>query len=146
MGKAYLGAAFTYGIGPGYILGGEGSRFKHVGIGWDVYVSSFTAETDAPLHPSYKYELLGFLGSAVYHFTPKQRFDPFAKAGIGYFIWNTKDVQDAKYTSGFVLNGQVGFRLFLSTKLAFKTSVGYPHYYVNVGFDYEFFDSGERGD
>jgi hypothetical protein len=55
-------------------------------------------------------------------------------------------VQDAKYTSGFVLNGQVGFRLFLSTKLALKTSVGYPYYYATVGFDYEFLDSGERGD
>jgi hypothetical protein len=82
-GKAYLGAAFTYGIGPGYILGGEGSRFKHVGIAWDVYVSSFTAETNAPSHPDYKYDLLGFMGSGVYHFTSKEAFDPFAKVGIG---------------------------------------------------------------
>ncbi len=149
-GKIYLGPTVGYGFGGiGFGLGGEYAIDKNFGVGLEFAYTGFSE--DAGFLKA-NYTLIGALAGASYHFSPKKKFDPFVKVGLGYLNWDVSftDAQGntvdpfagfgAAYASGMGITGQVGARYHLSSSTSIRAALGYP-FLFSAGFDFAFGDA-----
>lgn len=147
-GKIYVGPSVGYGWGLGFGAQGEYGVADKIGVGGDISYTSFTEKYSGWGYTyQWKYTLIGFLVSGVYHFMPGKNFDPYVKAGLGFFNWDAEysdsfgnsssSLYTAGYSSGVGYGGQVGFRYFFSPTVAGRAAVGWPFYFA-AGVDFKF--------
>jgi hypothetical protein len=148
-GKTTLGPTIGYGWDLGFGAQGEYGVTDKIGLGGDFAYTSFTDKFGWGYGAWYewKYTLIGILAAGSYHFTPGKAFDPFVKAGLGFFHWSasykdsygysSSSVWTAGYTSGMGFTGQIGARYFFSPSVAGRASIGWP-FYFGVGIDFKF--------
>ncbi|MDZ4745485.1 MAG: outer membrane beta-barrel protein [bacterium] len=136
------------GTSIGFGLAGEYAIDDGWGAALDLGYSNFSIESPGVTGGSFpvtKYTFISALASATYHFSPNKKFDPWVKAGLGYFNWNVTFEQDGKeidpfaglaaaYTSGFGFGAQVGMRYHFSDGFAGRAALGYP-FIFSVGLD-----------
>lgn len=80
-----------------------------------------------------------------YHFSPGEKFDPFAGLTLGYNIvsdsWKNKDgssgtTPNLGTVGGLVYSGQIGFNYWFKPNLAAQVRVGYfPYFGVGVTYN-----------
>ncbi len=147
-GKITLGPTIGYGWGLGFGAQGEYGVTKNIGVGGDIAYISFTDKFNGYYSwHEWKYTLIGVLAAGSYHFTPGKVFDPYVKAGLGFFHWSAtyKDSEgntfnslySAGYNSGLGVTGQIGARYFFSPTVAGRASIGWP-FYFGAGIDFKF--------
>ena len=143
-GKSYINLMAGYAWGIAFGGGYEYAISDMIGAGVDLSYSSYDAGS-FPLFNGTDYttysetlHLIGGLASVSFHFMPGQKFDPFIKAGIGYFSWSVSwspsdptgfgSALSAAQTSGVGYAGQVGFNYFMSPSFGLRLQAGYPFY------------------
>jgi hypothetical protein len=147
-GKILVGPTVGYGWGLGFGANIEYGLAEKIGLGADIAYSSFTEKYTAYYSYEWKYTLIGALAAGAYHLMPGKSFDPYLKAGLGYFKWDAKykdqfgsttvsSLYPAAYTSGIGYAGQVGARYFFSPSFAGRAAVGWP-FYFSAGLDFSF--------
>ena len=129
-GTFMLGATIGQSYDVLYGFQAEYGVAQKFGIGLD-----FSYTQDVPI--IIKYKLFGSLLTGAYHFMPQENFDPFIRAGVGYFKWSNdslpfQESQVHKAGIGGVI--QIGARYFFSDMFAGKVMLGYP-YYFEIGLD-----------
>ncbi len=146
-GKMYLGPTIGYGFGFGFGASGEYGVTENIAVGGDFSYSGFKESFGFGIGNTYewKYTLIGILASGSYHFSPGAQFDPFVKAGLGYFNWDATytDSQGstssllfgAAYNSGVAFAGQVGARYHFSEKMSGRAALGWP-FIISAGVDF----------
>ena len=134
----------TYGLSLDYALS------NYFGIGMDAAYTSWsesggsfysydTTHGYTTSNLDYAYSLIGLLANVSYHFNTGEKFDPYLKAGVGYFLinatenWNPRKPTDyssvsAAKSSGVGYGGQVGFNYFFSKSFSLSLSGGWPFY------------------
>ena len=148
-GKLYLGP--TLGLawsGFGFGVSGDYAVDKNWGVGGDIAYTSFSRSYGGGYGYSWKwkYTVIGVLAAASYHFKIENnsKFDPYLKAGLGYYNWNTTYTDpfggttqygSAAYTSGIGFSGAAGAHYFFTPKMAGRVQVGSPFYFA-VGLDF----------
>lgn len=136
----------TYGFSLDYAV----SNYFGIGIDaayttWEDNAYSFpyydTATGYTTYTMKYSYDLIGLLANTSYHFNPGEKFDPYVKAGIGYFLinsstkWSPRKPPSSYYysypsaeASGIGYGGQAGFNYFFSKAFSLSLSGGWPFY------------------
>ncbi len=148
-GKFYVGPSVGYGWGLGFGAQGEYGVTEKIGAGADFSYTSFSERyTTYGYWYEWKYTLIGILAAGAYHFMPGKQFDPYIKAGLGFFNWDAKysdqfgsvsasSLYSAAYTSGIGFAGQLGARYFFSPTMAGRAAIGWP-FYISGGLDFRF--------
>jgi hypothetical protein len=88
---------------------------------------------------SFDYSLIGLLAGFSYHFNPGEKFDPFVKAGVGYFLINSSEKWSPRKPTGYYggysaeasgigYGGQAGFNYFFTKGLSVSVTGGFPFY------------------
>jgi hypothetical protein len=148
-GQTYLGP--TIGLaysGFGIGVNGEYAIDKNWGAGGEISYTSFTDNIGAAgYNAHWKYTFVGVLAAASYHFIIQKspKFDPYLKAGLGYFHWGAsytdnqgnryQNLYGANYSSGIGIEGAVGARYFFKPSMAGRAQVGFP-FYLGLGVDF----------
>lgn len=107
----YVGLDF--GVHPDMSLGIEGS-YRHYEDHWK--------------DRDYGHSIIGISGNWNYHFnrilkiTPK--WDFYAGANLGFYIWNSPNDYEGDHTSGLGLGLQVGGRYYLTEKVGLNLEFG----------------------
>lgn len=137
-GKSYFSILGGYAWGPAVGAGYEYALSDMIGLCVDLSYSwysqsfpSYDPVTFLPTTVDIKYTLIGGLVSASFHFMPGKKFDPFIKAGVGYFSWSndaSSSSISAAQVSGVGYGGQLGFNYFLSNSMAIRLQFGWPFY------------------
>lgn len=134
----------TYGFSMDYAIS------NYFGIGLDVAYTSWDdamgmypiADTSGNYSYSsltYEYGLVGVLAGFSYHFNPGEKFDPFVKAGVGYFLINSTEKWNPRKppvyyggssaeASGVGYGGQAGFNYFFTKGFSLSITGGFPFY------------------
>ncbi len=132
----------TYGLSTDYAIS------NYFGLGLDVAYTNWNSDSysfstyDSTYHSynlKYSYNLIGLLLNLSYHFSPGEKFDPYIKAGLGYFLINSSQNWDPRKPSDFYsvptaeasgigYGGQVGFNYFFSKSFSLSLSGGWPFY------------------
>jgi outer membrane protein W len=149
-GQLLIGPSIGYGLGFGAGLNGEYAVQDNIGIGVDLAYEGFTQTgSDNTIYGynyswTWDYKLFGLLVFASYHFPTGNSFDPFIKAGFGYFNWNatysdnqgsTISLSGPGYSSGIGYTAQAGFHYYVSPYTALRLAAGYP-FYISGGIDF----------
>ncbi|MDP3683490.1 MAG: hypothetical protein Q8S01_06105 [Ignavibacteria bacterium] len=102
--------------------------------------SSTTADIVSTYKFTYTYIIVA--GQGTYHFSPGEKFDPFAGVALGYNIGSVSNDLPSNlssfYTStagGLFYSGFAGFNYWLSQNFAVQARVGYFPY-VGAGITY----------
>jgi hypothetical protein len=148
-GMTYIGP--TVGLafgGAGIGINGERAIDKNWAAGGEISYSGFTDNfSSAGYTAKWKYTFIGFLAFGAYHFQIKDKpqYDPYLKAGLGYFHWSAKysdsdgntyeNLYSAGYSSGIGFTGAAGGRYFFKPSMALRAQVGYP-FYIGIGLDF----------
>ncbi len=149
----WVGPTLGYGFGNiGYGANGEYGLTDNIGLGAELGLTSFSEDFGGMLgnKTSFEYSLLGILVAGSYHLTPGEKFDPYIKAGVGYFNWDFVYTQDGKevdlptgtssaYTSGVTPTFQIGTRYHFNQMVSARASLGYPFIFA-AGVDFAFGD------
>ena len=76
----------------------------------------------------YNHNIVGISGNANYHFNNlfriSPRWDLYAGANIGFYIWTSPDGYTGSHSSGLGLGGQIGGRYFFTNNLAVNLEFG----------------------
>ena len=106
-------AGLDFGVHPDMSLGLEVS-FRQYKEHWKDYY--------------YHHNIIGFSGNFNYHFnrilniTPK--WDFYAGANLGFYVWNSPDYYPGDHSSGLGLGGQLGGRYYLTDKVGLNLEFG----------------------
>jgi hypothetical protein len=69
----------------------------------------------------YNHNILGISGNANYHFNTlfgiSPRWDLYAGANVGFYIWNSPDGYTGSRSSGLGLGGQLGMRYYFTNAI-----------------------------
>lgn len=134
----------TYGLSLDYAV----SNLFGIGLDvayttWDDNAYSFpiqdTSGSNTYYYLKYEYSLIGLLANFSYHFNPGEKFDPFVKAGIGYFLINSTEKWSPRKptsyyggysaeASGLGYGGQAGFNYFFTKGFSVSLTGGFPFY------------------
>lgn len=146
-GNVTYGLSFEYAVSNYFGIGIDGAY-----TAWDDAAYSFSDYDTSSGYTNYTlkydYSLIGLLAGFSYHFNPGEKFDPFVKAGLGYFLinseskWSPKKPTGFTYTpkaeaSGIGYGGQAGFNYFFSKGLALSITGGFP-FYASGGITFRF--------
>lgn len=145
-GKTYLGPTIGYGWGLGFGAGGEYGVTENIAVGGEFSYTGFTNSFGGFGYTyEWKYTLIGFLAAGSYHFSPGAQFDPYVRAGLGYFNWDatytdsqgstSTSLFGAAYTSGIGFAGQVGARYHFSGQMSGRAALGWP-FIISAGVDF----------
>lgn len=101
------------------------------GINQDVTLGdelSYRSYRENQKNDSYNHSVTGVSGNLNYHFNTilsiPSRWDLYAGANLGFFIWNSPNSYNGNNHSGFGLGGQIGTRYYLSNKLGLNLEFG----------------------
>ena len=144
----WIGPSLGYAFGNiGFGAIAEYGINDNISIGLDLGYSGFREDFAGFMGKEtyFDYTLFGVLAAGSYHFSPKKKFDPYIKLGMGYFNWNFKYIDNGKevplpygasaaYTSGVGLTGQVGMRYHISNQFSLRAGLGYP-FLFSAGID-----------
>jgi hypothetical protein len=148
-GNTYIGP--TVGLafgGAGIGFNGERAIDKNWAAGGEISYSGFTDNISTIGYSAkWKYTFIGVLAFGAYHFQIKDKpqYDPYLKAGLGYFHWSAKysdsngnyyeNLYSAGYSSGIGFTGAAGGRYFFKPSMAVRAQIGYP-FYIGIGLDF----------
>lgn len=146
-GNVTYGLSFEYAVSNYFGIGIDGAFTT-----WDDLAYSFSDYDTSSGYTNYTlkydYNLIGLLAGFSYHFNPGEKFDPFVKAGFGYFLinseskWSPKKPTGFTYTpkaeaSGIGYGGQVGFNYFFTKGISLSIAGGFP-FYASCGVTFRF--------
>lgn len=109
------------------IYGGlEFGFMKDITLGGEI---SFRSYTDRFGNSDYRHSIFGFNFFGNYHFNDileiqSKKFDVYAGAGLGYYIWNSSGSYKGSGGSGIGLGLQIGGRYFFNNQLGFNLELG----------------------
>ena len=143
------GGAFI-GVGGGGLSGTGGVP---IGIEYNFYniekniqvgaMAAYSSTSEDFSVGKWKYSNIIIAAQANYHFSPGNKFDPFAGIALGYDIASSSTEYKSGYSSfsgsassgGFVWSGQVGCNYWFTPKLAGQIRLGYfPYIAAGVTF------------
>jgi len=103
--------------------------------------ASYSSTSEDFYYGKWKYTYIIIAAQANWHFTPGEKFDPFAGLSLGYNIGSSSVTYNGAYAGynfasatvgGFFLSAQAGFNYWFSEKWAAQVRVGYFPY-ASVG-------------
>lgn len=107
----YIG--LDHGIGKDFTLGAEVSYRKY-NEDWN--------------KNKYDHSVMGFSGNLNYHFNTllniSHQWDVYVGPNIGFYVWNSPNDYEGRESSGLGIGAQLGFRYFLSDKVALNLEFG----------------------
>jgi hypothetical protein len=137
-GSVTYGLSFEYSVSNYFGIGIDGAYTS-----WSDNAYTYT-EYDSLFRPTYysqkfEYSLIGLLAGFSYHFNPGEKFDPFVKAGVGYFLINSDEKWSPRKpknyyggysaeASGIGYCGQAGFNFFFTKGISVSLTGGFPFY------------------
>lgn len=76
----------------------------------------------------YNHNIVGISGNANYHFNTlfgiSPRWDLYAGANVGFYIWTSPDGYPGRHNSGLGLGGQLGMRYYLTNAIGLNVEFG----------------------
>ncbi len=76
----------------------------------------------------YDHSIMGFSGNLNYHFNSllsiPHQWDVYVGPNLGFYVWNSPNDYDGDHNSGLGIGAQLGFRYFLSDKVALNLEFG----------------------
>lgn len=76
----------------------------------------------------YDHNIMGFSGNLNYHFnsllTIPHQWDVYVGPNLGFYVWDSPSDYNGNESSGLGLGAQLGFRYFLSDKIALNLELG----------------------
>lgn len=119
-----LGVGFS-GWGIPLYVGLDHVIDRDITLGGELSYRSFRETWD---HNTYDQSITGISANLNYHFNTilsiPSRWDLYAGANIGFFIWNSPSSYNGDNQSGLGLGGQIGTRYYLSNRLALNLEFG----------------------
>ncbi|MCX6155536.1 MAG: hypothetical protein NT007_15395 [Candidatus Kapabacteria bacterium] len=135
-GTLGFGARGEYGLMDKVDVG----TFKgSIGLGAELFYSSYKYEWGGYWD---KWSYTSFLIFAAFHFQPKEAFDPYVRAGLGFAnvsytsSWTgTYGGSGYNYGSGLDYTASIGFNYRFSNSMSFRADLGYP-VLLSAGIDF----------
>lgn len=113
------------GWGVPFYLGLDYSVHKDITIGAEFSYRNYREHWNDNF---YHHDIMGFSGNGNYHFNSllhmSQKFDFYAGLNIGFYVWSSPHPYYGNHNSGLGLGGQIGFRAFLSNRVALNLEFG----------------------
>jgi hypothetical protein len=76
----------------------------------------------------YDHNIMGFSGNLNYHFNSllsiPHQWDVYVGPNLGFYVWDSPSDYNGNESSGLGLGAQLGFRYFLSDKIALNLELG----------------------
>lgn len=101
------------------------------GIGKDLTIGaelSYRSYNENWNNDKYDHSIMGFSGNLNYHLNTllsiPHQWDVYVGPNIGFYVWNSPDTYGGDHNSGLGLGAQLGFRYFLSDKIALNLELG----------------------
>lgn len=106
-------------------LGFDHSIARDITLGAEL---SYRAYNENWQNDYYNHNIIGLSGNANYHFNTifglSPRWDFYAGANIGFYIWTSPDVYTGNHSSSIGLGGQIGGRYYFSNSLGLNLEFG----------------------
>ena len=119
-----LGVGFSEYTVPFYI-GFDHCVAKDLTLGAE---ASYRAYNEHWKDDYYDHSILGFSGNLNYHFNSilrmPSRWDLYAGANIGFYVWNTPNGYRGNHSSGLGVGAQIGARYYFSDRLGINLEFG----------------------